>query len=165
MQQSSCHLSFGHRDFDSRVLANAYPHQCPVKGCSANLGSISSGRNSFPYCADHGLCLHQNTFVYFNGPDKQHRDKARLRNFIYAPEFVARHVLDSQNKAESHRLGNEMSEDALSWNVFVAFLVTNNLNMLASWLTGRPVKNQLHLYLWGSSVDINNMESCSFAPL
>jgi len=164
-QQSSCRRTFGYRDFDSNVLASSYPRQCPVNGCLAELSSIPSGRNSFPYCADHGLRLHQNTFVYFNGPDKPQVDKARLRNFIYAPEFVARHVLDSQNKAESHRLGYEMSEDALSWNVFVAFLIANNLQSLVTWLTGQIVKDHVELYLWGSSVDIENMKSSPFAPM
>ena len=42
-------------------------------------------------------------------------------------------------KVESHRLGYEMSEDALSWNVFVSLSVAGKLRQTAEFLTGRKL--------------------------
>lgn len=50
-----------------------------------------------------------------------------MRNFIVAQDLVRSVALRKGMKAESHRLGHEMSEDALSWNVFVSLAMAGKL--------------------------------------
>ena len=110
---------FGHADFDITRLAQKPPHRCPVRDCSAALipvpyGRTKTGPRHLPWCPEHGLRLHARTFAYWNGAGRE--DVARLRNFIVQPELARAIALGKGMKAEFHRLGNEMSEDALSWN-------------------------------------------------
>lgn len=109
--------------------------------------------------------FHGDTFVYYNGPERQDEHRARLRNFLFGKEFVAAHVLDSLNKAETHRLGFEMSEDALSWNVFVALQSAGRLDQAVRFLIGRSVQGTPTLYLWGCKVELGANESKVFPPL
>src|SRR4051794_35276128 len=108
--------AFGHADFDPSRLKDAGV-QCPIRNCSAILEDIPFRKATVPWCPAHGIRLHANTFVYWNGA--QRTDEARLRNFIVRDDLVRRIALGKGMKAESYRLGYEMSEDALSWNVFV----------------------------------------------
>jgi hypothetical protein len=55
-------------------------------------------------------------------------------------------------KRETHRLGNENSEDALSWNVFVGFLALDALTEAFETLAGTPAKSEIELYLWGHRI-------------
>jgi hypothetical protein len=59
-------------------------------------------------------------------------------------------------KVEAHRLGFEMSEDALSWNVFVSIAMAGKLREVAQLLTGRSLRREPHLYLWGHRIDDAN---------
>lgn len=122
-------------------------------------------RTSLRYCVEHGLRFHRGTFVYFNGPDKEDKRRARLRNFVVEQDFVASHVLDSKAKAETWRLGHEMSEDAVSWNVFAALLKAGKLSKTARHLTDRPIEGQPELYLWGCRVEFGAQDSPAYAPL
>jgi hypothetical protein len=74
-------------------------------------------------------------------------------------------ALGSGAKAESHRLGYEMSEDALSWNVFVSLAVADKLKDAAYFLTGRSLTTEPDLYLWGKRIDIHGPERGTFEPL
>jgi hypothetical protein len=94
--------------------------------------------------------LHARTFAYWNGPGRE--DEARLRNFMVRPELARATALGKGMKAESHRLGNEMSEDALSWNVFVSLADAGKLRDAAKYLTGRQLRTEPQLYLWGRAV-------------
>jgi hypothetical protein len=55
-------------------------------------------------------------------------------------------------KVESHRLGYEMSEDAVSWNVFVSLAEAGKLRAAASYLTERELRTEPQLYLWGRAI-------------
>jgi hypothetical protein len=114
---------------------------------------------------DHGLALHGRTFVYHNGPIPAAKAKARLRNFLFGREFARSHVITSKQKAETHRLGAEMSEDALSYNVFVALLQAGKLRTATQWLTGRSFDGEPHLYMWGSLADLTGLAAAYFRPL
>src|SRR5438105_4929483 len=129
---SECNEHFGHQDFDPAWLSESSVARCPVVGCSAKLSFVLQGKNQLPYCCEHGLRLHSKTFVYWNGPTRA--DQARLRNFRFQPELAREVILNSSQKAESHRLGHEMSEDALSWNVFVAIAAAEKLRVAARFL-------------------------------
>src|SRR5439155_27287152 len=113
-----------------------------------------------PYCPSHGIRLHAGTFVYWNGA-KPAQD-ARLRNFRVQRDLAMEIALESSSKAEKHRLGYEMSEDALSWNVFVALAEAKKLREAASFLTGRNVGAETDLYLWGERVDPMNGQEGRF---
>jgi hypothetical protein len=53
---------------------------------------------------------------------------------------------------ESWRLGNERSEDALSWNVFVTLAGLRGLGVAFQRLTGIEVDVEPELYLWGMRI-------------
>src|SRR3954454_1151135 len=82
-----------------------------------------------PCCPEHALRLHTATFAYWNGPDREL--DARRRNFIVRDDLVRSIALRKGMKVESHRLGYEMSEDALSWNVFVSLAEARRLRAAA----------------------------------
>jgi hypothetical protein len=167
----NCDRTFGYPDFD-QAQVNGIPFTaCPVQGCSAELVKLPYGKrldkNGNPrtkqWCAQHGIRLHSGTFVYWNGPRTENR--SRLRNFVVRQDLVEKIALDSGAKAESHRLGYEMSEDALSWNVFVSLAVAGQLKDAARFLTGRSVSTEPDLYLWGKRIDTRGTERGRFEPL
>src|SRR5258706_9818021 len=104
---STCRLSFGFAAFDLRRLRAT---QCPVKDCDVVPIEVSAGKAMRLWCPEHGIRLHSNTFVYWNGPGLN--DDSRLRNFIVRKDLVRAIALPKGMKAESHRLGYAMSEDA-----------------------------------------------------
>jgi hypothetical protein len=158
----------GSDDFDpARLLDKNWP-QCPVQGCSATLlrvpyGSRNRSDRTLPWCPEHRIRLHSDTFVYWNGPNQ--RDDARLRNFIVRHDLVRAIALPKGMKAEAHRLGFEMSEDALSWNVFESLAVAGKLREATQFLTGRSLRNTPHLYLWGRRVDAPDLRHETYEPL
>lgn len=174
MFERPCHTRpLGHEDFDlSRV--NADPtSQCPVRGCSTSLAEVLYGkqydREGEPrkrtklWCPKHGIRLHSGTFVYWNGPGT--RDEPRLRNFVAKPELAREIALQPGAKAESHRLGYEMSEDALSWNVLVSLAAAGRLRETVKYLTGRSVSAEPNLYLWGKRIDVEGGQRGTYPPL
>ena len=78
------------------------------------------------------------------------------RNFI-----VDRGLLDTTKKTESWRLGNETSEDALSWNVFVGLMRLGLLGAAVQVLSGVSVDREPHLYLWGNEIREREMRDWS----
>jgi hypothetical protein len=137
--------------------------ECPVAGCTSSLLEVSFGKGRRPWCAQHGIRLHSDTFVYWNGRGME--DESRLRNFIVRPDLVRVIALPKGMKAESHRLGYEMSEDALSWNVFVSLAEAGKLRDAAEFLTGRSVRTEPGLYLWGRHIDLSAGGYAPYEPL
>jgi hypothetical protein len=170
-QNSNCDRMFGHPDFDPTRGATVPFTACPVRGCSPALVNVPFGktldkdgnRKTKLWCADHGIRLHSGTFVYWNGLGTQ--DSSRLRNFIVRQDLVKEIALEAGAKAESHRLGYEMSEDALSWNMFVSLAEVGKLKDAAHFLTGRSVATEPDLYLWGKRIDVRGHERGRFEPL
>jgi hypothetical protein len=114
---SECLQGFGFQDFALETFRPLDPTHCPVRGCATPLVHTRYSKGTKPVCPKHGIRLHSGTFVYWNGPDRI--TQAQLRNFPVRPDLASEIALGSVAKAESHRPGYEMSEDALSWNVFV----------------------------------------------
>jgi hypothetical protein len=170
---SACFRPFGHADFDPARLSDPLRLKCTVQGCSATLHNIAYGtqqdregrpqERSMPWCSEHGIRLHSNTFVYWNGDGLE--DKARLRNFIVQPELVRAIALPKGMKAEAHRLGYEMSEDALSWNVFVSLAVAARLRDSVQYLTDKRLRSEPSLYLWGRHIDLHHGDFSLFPEL
>ena len=140
VETSDCKRHLGYADFDPDRIAQTTPSKCPVRGRNADFvpvrfGTTKKGARYLKWCRVHGLRLHTKTFAYWNGPERE--DEARLRNFIVRPELARAIALGKGMKAESHRLGYEMSEDALSWNVFVSLAEAGKLQAAAEYLTKR----------------------------
>jgi hypothetical protein len=152
---------FGHADFDYARLD--FPASCPIRGCSAALVDVPYRQRTKKWCPEHGIRLHSGTFVYWNGLGQE--DEARLRNFIVNHDLVRAIALRKGMKAESHRLGYEMSEDALSWNVFVSLAQAGRLREVAEFLTGRQLRGQPSLYLWGRPIDAGQQQYPVYEPL
>jgi len=160
---SDCFQYFGYKDFDVSRVKSQYPDGCPVKDCSTKLVKIRYGKSDKQFCPTHGIRLHSKTFVYWNGDE--HKDEARLRNFRIRPDLACKIAMHSVGKAESHRLGYEMSEDALTWNVFVGLATAGKLRHAVHFLTGRHIDAEPSLYLWGALIDVKGNKPEHFQPL
>jgi hypothetical protein len=160
-------------DFDLTRVEAIPVSKCPIRDCSAQLIDLVYGKQydrggeprgkTMPWCPDHDIRLHSGTFVYWCR-DEQLED-SRLRNFIVEQNLVTEIALKPGAKAESHRLEYEMSEDALSWNVFVSLAVAGKLNSAGEWLTGRSLRGEPELYLWGQRIDITGGTRGIYEPL
>lgn len=164
---SNCFQYFGYQDFKDFEVdpAKLQPPVCPIRACSTTPVTISYGKSKLPFCPTHGIRLHSNTFVYWNG--EEHKDEARLRNFRILPDLARDIALHSVGKAESYRLGYEMSEDALTWNVFVGLAQARQLRRAVKFLTDHDIDVEPDLYLWGKLVDVTGSKSKpeNFQPL
>lgn len=140
-------------DFDLTRVKARNPTMCPVKSCSTKLSMVPYRKRDLPFCSTHGIRLHSKTFVYRNGTLGL-RD-ASLRNFMVRLDLAKEVALQSGQKAETSRLGYEMSEDALTWNVFVSLAEAGVLREAAHFLIGRDIGGEPDLYLWGQRVDVN----------
>jgi hypothetical protein len=99
-------------------------------------------------CPVHGIRVHQSgTFTY--------RDPTR--NFIIDAGLVRR-VISHPGKFESHRLGYEKSEDAVTLNVFRSFQEAGCLNEIARLITGLDVREEPELYLWGLNLTDDSLD-------
>jgi hypothetical protein len=114
--------------------------RCCVRECSRWLARRRrSGNRDNAFCPEHGISVS-------TSPTSVDRDQRR--NFLLGHDLLA-----SVTKVESWRLGNEASEDALSWNVFVALSQLGRLADAFTFLTGQPATSQPELYLWGNRID------------
>lgn len=89
------------------------------------------------------------------GENDADKSQARLRNFLPGgTQFLAKHILGNKNKAESHRLGSENSEDALSWNVFGELHRRGLIHLAYNYFTGENIEAaRVRLFLWGLHID------------
>lgn len=160
---SDCYQYFGHEDFDRSRVRSSNWENCPIQECSSHLVNVAYGKGSKPYCMTHGLRLHSNTFVYWNGQGQ--RNESRLRNFRFRADVARKLIFGGSGKVESHRLGYEMSEDALSWNVFVGLAEAGRLRETVKFLTGRTAASEPQLYLWGERINLDGDRGARFSPL
>ncbi|XAY06107.1 hypothetical protein DSM112329_02970 [Paraconexibacter sp. AEG42_29] len=78
-----------------------------------------------------------------------------LENFIVGRDLVSQALNGQWQKAETHRLGYENSEDAVSWNVFRLLQEAGLLTAVASALTEESFTVEPDLILWGHRVTQN----------
>jgi hypothetical protein len=71
------------------------------------------------------------------------------RNIIASADLFATRLIGHPFKYESHRLGQENSEDALTWNVFRSLQEAGELHEIARWITGQDIPTEPFLFLWG----------------
>lgn len=112
------------------------------------------------YCPVHRIRIHANsqTFAYYDTPD------AALRNILFERQYFKKHILDNQDKAETHRMGHETSEDALTWNVFSKLARSGSLSKLLSAFTHLDINGEPELYLWGLQIRLDDPSGPSQFP-
>jgi len=123
--------------------------RCCVRGCNNWLSRVHRGKTDpNVFCPAHGIRMSTRpTYVY--------RSNCKNKNLILGRDFFR-----SIEKVESWRMGNENSEDALSWNVCASFLKVGALGELFKHLTGFPPAAYPTLYLWGNEVSPDRVVRC-----
>jgi hypothetical protein len=132
--------------FDTRALIqrpSGPDRKCPVGSCKKTL---ETGKG-MPSCPDHEIKISSKSFVYKNP----------LHNIRFERDYFERAILNNENqlKAETHRLGNENSEDALTWNVFTALARRKRLAALSRCFSPVGTSDEPELYLWGLRVSLD----------
>jgi hypothetical protein len=127
-----------------RHVAGAPDAPCPFKGHSHRIPWAQEGYTKGTVC--HGdphprVRFHVSpTYVL----------EERLENFI-----VGRELVDQlKGKAETKRLGNENSEDALSFNVFRSLQEGGLLAEAAQLLAGVEIDGEPELIVWGNHLEV-----------
>ncbi len=104
--------------------------RCCIRGCRTWLPRRSRG-DPPKFCPDHGISVSTSpTYVYQDW----------TRNFLLRHDLIG---AVKEDKIESWRLGNESSEDALSWNMFVGLAHLGGLREAFEALTGCKARERL----------------------
>ena len=164
--RSNCNISFYRNDLQKTRLQAG---KCPVKNCSVKIGNYEvpfNKRTGRPFCPEHGIRLHNNGFVYYNGSSKDDLSIATIRNLPFQSDYYLEHFLKKGVKMESGRLCYESSEDAVSYNVFAEMLSdASALKKLVSHITNKTVKDEVELYLWGGHINLRHNKFSMYKPL
>ena len=167
MATSSCIISFFRNDLQKTSLQQG---KCPIRNCSARLEQTPFKRSKgqmlkLPFCPEHGLRIHKNGFVYYNGPAREDLTTATKRNLMFHAQYYIDNFLTKPSKAESHRLCYENSEDALTFNIFSELVSKDNeiSKLLRHVCKDVPVGTP-ELYLWGQKLDLSKSVSV-YQPL
>ena len=113
--------------------------RCCIRACRTWLPRRTR-KDTPKFCPDHGISTSTSpTYVY----------KDWRRNILLQRDLMA---TVKEHKFESGRLGNERSEDALSWNVFVGLAYLGGLREAFEVLTGLKAKEEPQLFFWGVEV-------------
>ena len=171
MDTSTCTISFFRNDLQ-RTRLQPEQVKCPVKNCAVNSQPHKApfrrreGKMLYlPFCPEHGIRIHKTSFVYYNGRSPHDLITATKRNLMFHAQYCIDNFLNKSNKAESHRLCYESSEDALTFNVFAELLSNGNelKKLLRHICKGSPTDTP-QLYLWGQRVDLDTPVS-PYKPL
>jgi hypothetical protein len=138
-------LPFGLHNLDPRVIClGTSPRKvrCFVRGCGRVLQTPTRYTKG-EVCPDHGIRCHCSSY----GATYSYADVRG--NIIASPDLLATRIVHHPFKYESHRLGLERSEDAVSWNVFRSLQEAGCLGRFARAITGDSSTVEPFLYLWG----------------
>jgi hypothetical protein len=135
----------GHAEIQERL--EIHPQRstharCFVRGCDQWLRLATRQQHGEP-CPVHGIRLHKSkTYSY-----------ARAEQNMIAGRDLYRQRIDNHPfKVDTLKLGNENSEDALSWNVFRTLHEARKLGQLVQLLVGEESPIEPQLYLWGLQI-------------
>ncbi len=135
----------GWRDLREQIALDKLGFICPVAGCGTQLPERQRGHFVFNprfCCPEHQIVFSPSTFQY-EEPE---------RNFLWGDYYSD--LMNLTSKRESHRLGRDNSEDAVTWNVF-RFLERERL--LIPYLTdlaGMPL-TQAKAVFWSHDRETN----------
>lgn len=145
-QDSDAPLPFGTPDLDPAIQVEPGPTRrvrCFVRGCQHVLRTPTRGDRG-ESCPTHAIFCHHSAST---GATYSYADARR--NIIAAQDVFASRLVGHPFKYESHRLGLENSEDALTWNVFRSLQEAGRLHEVARWITGLDIDAEPLLFLWG----------------
>lgn len=142
-------LPYGVLDLDSQLVSDADRVRCYVRGCQEMLRPPTRGFRG-DTCKVHRIRCH------ISGANATYTYPQAKRNIIASPDLFARRLIGHPFKFESHRMGFEKSEDALTWNVFRSFQEAGCLHLVAELITGRDFGAEPTLYLWGIRLTDNS---------
>lgn len=141
-------LPYGVHELDPKAVAVEAEERsvrCFVHGCDRIL-RVPTRKFRGDVCPEHGIRCHHSS----SKPTYSYVETAR--NIIASPELFSTRIVGHPFKFESHRLGAERSEDALSWNVFRSLQEGGRLGELGEMITGIRSRIEPTLYLWGICV-------------
>lgn len=122
--------------------------KCVVKGCYHWLRPPTRKGCRGDVCPEHGIRVHSSgTFSY-----------ADERRNLLDPEYFSVHIRHHPFKLETHRFGQENSEDALSFNVFRELQRAACLKEVVKLCTGISIQSEPNLLLWGLHIGENGVE-------
>lgn len=125
--------------------------RCYVRGCRHELRAPTRKIRG-DVCPDHGIRCHcSSAGATYSYPDAR-------RNIIASADLFAQRIVGHGFKFESHRLGLERSEDAVSWNVFRSLQEAGRLKDIAAAITGEQMPYEPFLYLWGICTTEDSLE-------
>lgn len=144
-------LPFGVDDLDPRIrwqTEDEIKVRCFINGCSK---FVTSGKAA---CPVHGIRSHSGVCHYekrrFQGqPTHSYLDLSR--NLIIDRETGRDRIAAHDDKRGGERLGNENSEDALTWNVFRTLQKSQLLGGLVRQLLDVTDSSEPAIYFWGLS--------------
>ena len=138
-------LPFGLEDLDpslARQPNDPSLARCYIRGCPRVLTRPARGKRG-QACPEHGIYAHRSytsgTYSYADAP----------RNTIAGAEQFRQSILRHPFKFESNRMGQERSEDAVSWNVFRSLQEAGRLSDFVRLATGEAHPAEPQLFLWG----------------
>jgi hypothetical protein len=118
---------------------------CPVHGCSTVVQRRREGDGKPTHmfkCESCGIFVFPSTFEYVNDED----------NLLWKAESDLTLLEQIKgSKAETHRLGRERSEDAVTWNVFRHFDRSDRLPAFLSHLTAEIPPEDCEVIYWSYS--------------
>lgn len=162
MTYSTCTISFFRNDLQKSRL----PFRCPIKDCHSHTFKVPFQKYQVPFCPEHGLRIHRNGFVYYNGTSTAALALATKRNLMFYGDYYIGNLLSNGHKMESGRLCYENSEDAVTFNVFTELLRDkDSLRRLVAHITNLKIDRDVELYLWGGRIDLNNNIFEPYKPL
>ena len=138
-------LPFGVHDLDPNIIQTKDEERsvlCFVNGCTQEL-KVPTRKYRGDVCSKHGIRCHYSS----KRPTYSYIETGR--NIIASAELFTNSIVGHPFKFESHRLGAERSEDALSWNVFRSLQEAGRLSDLGESITGIRSTIEPTLYLWG----------------
>lgn len=147
-------LPYGIHDLNPNVAVHPDDHdvvRCYVRGCR-HFVRRPTRHGPGEVCPQHGIRCHHSRY----GSTYSYADVRR--NIIASPVLFANRIVGHPFKYESHRLGAENSEDALSWNVFRSLQEAGCLARVAKLMIGEDHAEEPRLYMWGIRVDDDSFE-------
>ena len=144
MKQQTIDLPYGINDVEHFKPTSASTQtECYIKGCKTLLKMPRRGFKG-DICPDHGIRCHKSsTYAYADASRNTIIDRWEFSNKLLKHPF----------KYESHRMGLERSEDALSWNVFKSIHSHGLLKDFTEYLTGGSFIEEPQVFLWGINIE------------
>jgi hypothetical protein len=150
-------VSYGWRDFDQAIV------KAIAGGGPEHIVKQPSGGMKCPFVGHEDWLTwqgdtHADGTVPHGSPEVVFRVKPtyilseRLDNFIVGHDLVSAAINNEWKKAETHRLGFENSEDALTFNVFRSLQEAGELQRVARLVT-EQLTPEPDLFLWGRQIN------------